>query len=132
MRRRNTSLLEAIGVGLILLGLAVALAALLLARPAGAVGLLPSRFTASPWPSIQLVTPVSGEYMLIAHDEGGDRLFAWWPLEAGVTATIVLPRGPWAAESYHVQVMADPDATMILAETRRYEAHTLFLAMAGR
>jgi hypothetical protein len=132
VNRRRTSFRVAL-LFAVLLGLLALVAAQLLTRPAGAVGLLESRYQVWPPAIVLPATPVAGEYMLIVHDAAGDRLYASWHYEAGWHATIPLPLAPWAGDSYHVQVMEAPDATMILAETTRYPraAWVMFLPFTG-
>jgi hypothetical protein len=113
-----------------LLALVACVAAQLLTRPAGAVGLLESAY--QPWPAeaIAYATPVDGWYALMEHRPAGPRRYAAWYLEAGLSATTMLPAGP-AGTVYHIQVMEGSDGSHILLETARYRraAQVAFLPL---
>lgn len=114
--------------------LGVALGAFPIDGTVRAVGRIESRYV--PWPveAIEYVTPVDGYYMLIVHHPTeGDDLYAAWKLEAGLTARTMLPRLHPPGTSYHIQVMEDPNASMVLLETLRYQRalQVTFLGMLG-
>jgi hypothetical protein len=117
----------------LLLAFLLLLASVAWPAPVLAVPRLDSEYVGWPVEAIRYATPVDGHYMLIAHDPiAGDRLYASWELEAGLTATTMLPprRHERPGTSYHIQVMEDAYRSMILLETVRYQRQqVLFLGM---
>jgi hypothetical protein len=105
---------------------------LLVLSPAStqAVPWLPSSFSGFPLPpSIQVVAPVDGTYMLIEHGEDGARLVTHAVLREGDVARFPMPILDGVTE-YHVQVMRNVFADHVMYVTLRHRGYMVRLPMA--